>query len=372
MKLAIVGAQVGDEGKGRVVHHISTQYRYICRTSGSENCGHSVWVEGKKLVYHYLPSIDFRSTNTIGYLGAGMVINPANLLAEIKGFLPLYPNAAKQIIIDPYCFLIDQRHVDEDKAKNQHIGTTNKGVGPAYTEKIGRKGKRIIDLENDSSIEEMKSLGVKFIPSYSMLDSFKNNNVLFEGAQGVLLDVNNGTYPFVTSTDCLPTSLGSSGFASIKVDEVLGVAKPYVTKVGTGPFPTEFFGEEAGVLVAAGNEFGSTTGRKRRVGALDLVALKYAVEVAGITQLCLTKLDVLDGIDRIKVAVAYRNPLKGPQDFFTAEPIYEEIKGWERAKDFGKELTSLISMIQMVVGVPVTAVSYGVSERDIKMQRVFK
>lgn len=370
MNTAILGTSFGDESKGRISHYLSTQYDYIIRTSGSENCGHTIYIDDKKYVYHYLPSLDFRDggfRNTKAFLGAGMVINPENLLLEVQLFEQSFPGCAKKIIVDPYAFLIKPEHIAEDKAKNAHIGSTNKGVQPAYSDKISRTGQRLIDiLSTSKAIQELKNLGVTFTSAYEMLKIFKKSKCLFEGAQGVLLDLNFGTYPYVTSSDCTVSSIGAAGFNSIKIDEVLGICKGgYSTRVGNGPFPTELFGPEADTLVKIGKEFGATTGRQRRVGAMDLVALKYACDIGGITSLVLTKLDVLNGFEKIKICTSYRGGFRGPNDFINAEPNYMTTPGWQDARNPCKNVRQFVKIVEEVTNRKVKFISAGLGNRDV-------
>lgn len=368
-KVAVLGTQFGDEAKGRITHHLSPHYKYIIRTSGSNNCGHVVYMDDKKYAFHYLPSADFRDNRINAFLGAGMVANPETLLEEILSFSKDFKDLGSRIIIDPNMFLVQDKHIEEDKLKNAHIGTTNKGVGPAFKSKVSRESIRFQDLidSKEEVISKLLDAGVKFKTAYEMLGEFKSSDCLFEGAQGVLLDLNFGTYPYVTSCDCTISSIGASGFNSIKLNKVYGIAKGgYMTRVGNGPFPTEMFGAPAERLILDGKEFGSTTGRKRRVGYMDLPALKYACAMGGVTELILTKLDVLDNHESIKICVDYDKPIRGPKDFETAKPIYEEIKGWKNAKDFSVAVIALIDLVEKVTKCTVGKVSFGVGKDDIR------
>ena len=363
---AISGLSWGDEAKGAWTHRFSTNFDYVIRTSGSSNCGHRIVRDGIVSVHHLIPSVDWRNPKPQAFLGCGMVINPEELLSEIKTICIDYKDASSRIMVDPYAFITDQSHIEEDKAKNKHIGTTNKGVGPAYLSKYSRSGKRIIDVMDSPAIKELQSIGVRFLSAYEMNSQFKISNCIFEGAQGVLLDLNFGTYPYVTSTDVTISSIGSSGFNSLKLNKSYGVTKAYVTRVGEGPFPTEIFGDEAKYLQIKGNEVGSTTGRSRRVGWLDLPALHYACEMGGITEFIVTKLDILAGMKEIPVCISYDKPITGPKSFFDAKPDLELVRGWDDPKDINQpNLRNYLKIIEEYTQRPVTYVSVGVNSEDM-------
>lgn len=362
----ITGLGWGDEAKGAWTHRFSKDFDYVIRTSGSSNCGHRIVRNGIVSVHHLIPSVDWRDPRPQAFLGCGMVINPDELLSEIKSICVDYKYASNRIIVDPYAFIVDDGHIEEDKAKNKHIGTTNKGVGPAYLSKYSRSGKRLIDIMDSLVCKELQNIGVRFISSFEMISKFKTSNCIFEGAQGVLLDLNFGTYPYVTSTDVTTSSCGSSGFNSLNMDKSYGVTKAYVTRVGEGPFPTEIFGDEAKSLQTKGNEIGSTTGRPRRVGWLDLPALHYACEMGGITELIVTKLDILAGMKEIPVCVSYDKLITGPKSFFDAKPNFEFIPGWKDTKDINhNSVKNYLRMIEDYTKRPVSYVSVGVNESDM-------
>lgn len=363
--IAIIGGFCGDEAKSRAVHWLAKDYKYIVRFSGSSNAGHTLYHNGIKIVRHLLPSADF-SINNYAVLGSGMVINPEELLQEVKDSELMFPGCAKRVIVDPDAFVITKQHLEEDKINVIKYGSTGKGVSVAYRDKIYRCGTKIQDLIKDNNIiiESLKKMGVQFKYNLEMYDEFSKAPIIFEGAQAVLLDINFGTYPNVTSGECTPAGIYNSGFSYAMPSKVYGIAKAYATRVGNGPFPTEMEGAEAVSLREAGKEYGATTGRPRRVGWLDLPALKYAIRKSGITNLIITKLDVLDGFDKIKLATAYeKEPVCG-EDFYNANPSYVEFDGWTDSKD-NKQTDAFIKYIENYTERPVTYLSCGVSEEDI-------
>lgn len=366
--IAILGAMWGDEGKGHITHRLSRDYDWVIRFNGGANAGHTIYRDGKKFVHNLLPSVDFRYSNIKAYLGSGMVIDLEKLKDEVVEANKTYPGVGKRIFIDKDAFLVEEKHKEEDKQTNGHIGSTNRGIGPAYKDKISRAGKRVGDPVlpgsiYDTKIELMK-LGVTFTSVLEMEDNFKASNLLFEGAQGILLDINHGIYPYVSCSDATIGGIIASGFAFAKLDKVYGVAKCYTTKVGEGPFPTELHGEEADDLRKMGNEFGATTGRPRRVGWLDLPALTYACKKGGITHLILTKFDILNGMPKVPVCLMYKKTPTSPADFFNAQPMTTEVKGWSDAKD-RVQLKDFIRLVEMFTKRPVEIISCGTDEQDI-------
>lgn len=363
--IAIIGASWGDEAKARCAHYFSPNYRYIVRFSGSNNAGHTIYVDGVKIVFNQVPCIDFRDKITMGFLGAGMVINMHALADELVNLEKYFPNAASRITVDPDAFVVLEKHIEEDKLKNAHIGSTGKGIGPAYADKISRSGTKVRDFLNDNSeiTQRLQKMGVKFKYVLEMYDEFLSSEVLFEGAQGVLLDINAGIYPYVSCGDSTLGGIYSSGFGFIAPKKVYGIAKVYTTKVGNGPFPTEYFGEEAEALRKLGNEYGSVTGRPRRVGALDLPSLRYAKKKGGITHLILTKFDILNNNEYIKVCNRYeKEPVSG-HDFFTAKPEYVNIEGWNDPKDFS-QVENFIDFVEKETLLKVEYMSCGVTPDD--------
>jgi adenylosuccinate synthase len=365
-RVAVLGGQNGDCGKARVVHAFSPKFDFIARFAGGANAGHTVYVDGVKFVFNQVPSIDFRNPRTQGILGAGMVLNLEALRSELLSLEKSFPNAASKIIVDPDAFLVLPKHIQEDKDFNGHLGSTNKGVGPAYTDKMARRGVKVQAYLNDNSeiTNTLKAMGVKFQYALELYDTLIKSDVLFEGAQGILLDLNAGIYPYVSCGDSTVAGIYSSGFGFIAPRTVFGIAKAYATKVGTGPFPTEYFGQEAEILRERGKEYGAVSGRPRRIGALDLPALNYAKKKGGLTDLILTKLDILNGEKEVKVCHRYeKEPMSGA-DFFTAKPEYSFIPGWKDARNMS-EIWELIYMVQTFTDMPVQYVSCGVEKDDL-------
>lgn len=367
--IAVLGSLWGDEGKGHITHYFSTKFGWVVRFNGGANAGHTIYRDGKKFVHNLLPSVDFRNPNVKSFLGAGMVIDPAQLLKEVIEAEREYPGVSKRIYIDPDAFVVLPEHKETDKKTNAHIGSTHRGIGPAYLDKIGRRGTRIQDIikgkhvEGELYIDSLLYMGVNFKHSMELEREFDTSNILFEGAQGILLDINHGIYPYVSCSDCTVGGIHASGF-NVKVDRVYGVAKAYTTKVGEGPFPTELHGKEAEDLRERGQEYGATTGRPRRVGWLDLAALRYACKKGGITNLIVTKFDILAGMEQVPVCIGYEKTPVCSQDFFDAKPIYKNVEGWRECEDI-PQLTPMLSAIEDGAGVEVTYISCGTDSKDI-------
>jgi len=365
--IAVLGAMWGDEGKGHITHHLSRDYDWVIRFNGGANAGHTIYRDGVKFVHNLLPSVDFRHPHVKAYLGSGMVIDLEKLRDEVVEADKTYPGVGRRIYVDKDAFIVEQKHKEEDKASNAHIGSTNRGIGPAYKDKIGRSGKRVGNLFYEgepAALLDLMKLGVNFTTVLEIEDAFRASNLLFEGAQGVLLDINHGIYPYVSCSDATVGGIIASGFAFAKLDRVYGVAKCYTTKVGEGPFPTELHGEAADDLRKLGNEFGATTGRPRRVGWLDLAALTYACKKGGITHLILTKFDILNGMPKVPVAVMYKKTPTSPSDFFNAVPLTTEVAGWDDAKDYS-QLKDFIGLVEKFTKRPVGFISCGTDDRDI-------
>lgn len=419
----IVGAQWGDEGKGRIVDLLSAQADYVARYNGGDNAGHTVTVGDQTFKLHLVPS-GVIHPHTIGAIGNGVVVNPAILLSEIESVraagVPLTP---ARLRISYAAHLITPGHIALDAAQEaargaSAIGTTLRGIGPAYTDKVARTGIRVgqmLDLETFGEAVQAHILSVNqrlqkmyaaepldaavvareyldyalqmkdYIGDVSALlsEGLRNGKrVLGEGAQGTLLDLDHGTYPFVTSSN--PSAAGALiglGLGLGCVDRVVGVTKAFQTRVGAGPFPSEVFGATAERLRGTGehpwDEFGTTTGRPRRVGWLDMVLLRYAVRINGLTDLAITKLDVLSGLDEVKICVAYQRdghtytelPF-GPADLSAFAPVYETLPGWSGDLQDCRTWESLppaarsyILRIEELSGVPVWLTSVG-PERD--------
>jgi len=419
----VIGTQWGDEGKGRIVDLLSAQADIVARYNGGDNAGHTVTVGKQTFKLHLIPS-GIIHPHTLGVLGNGLVINPATLLSEMEMLKNMGVRVGPERVRLSYAaHLITPVHRALDQAQEKargksQIGTTGRGIGPAYTDKAARRGLRLEDmldtqsfydkmiahvkggniqlqalyqaepLDPEATAREYADFARQLAPYisdvgevlYEALNS--NKRVLAEGAQGTLLDLDMGTYPFVTSS--YPTAAGALvglGLGICPVGRIIGVTKAFQTRVGAGPFPTEVFAETAERLRGSGanpwDEFGTTTGRPRRVGWLDGVLLRYAVRVNGITELDITKLDILTGLNPLRICVGYRSGGKeyatlpmGPTDLAPFEPIYEELPGWERdvqsartRSDFPKEALQFIKRIEEVSGVPVRLVSIG-AERD--------
>lgn len=406
----VLGLQWGDEGKGKVVDVLTPNYQVIARFQGGPNAGHSLHFEGKKYVLHTIPSGIFRP-GTLNIIGNGVVIDPVILSEEIKGLEADGVDVRGKLQISKKAHLILPTHRIIDAASEaskgaKKIGSTLKGIGPTYMDKTGRNGLRVGDILSDKFLKRYERLkakhiellkqydfeydiepyekewfaGIENLKRFSIIESEHEINryihedkaILAEGAQGSLLDIDFGTYPFVTSSSTLCAGVCTGlGVAPNRIGEVFGIFKAYCTRVGSGPFPTELFDEDGEKMRRIGMEFGATTGRPRRCGWLDMVALKYAVMMNGVTQLIMMKADVLNDFPALKVAVAYK--INGRESnelpFETNEeivPVYQEFKGWNcdindiRTYDeFPAELKTYIEFIEQQTGVPVKIVSVG-------------
>jgi adenylosuccinate synthase len=413
----LLGLQWGDEGKGKLVDFITPNYDIIARFQGGANAGHTLIFDGKKYVLHLIPSGIFRN-NCINIIGAGVVIDPIALVEEIKTLQEIGVDVCSKLKISNRAHLILPTHrildkVSElDKGDNK-IGSTLKGIGPTYMDKTGRNGIRIGDVNNDlnskyqslkykhylimdrhqktleeldyySIVEEEETKwfeSINFLKSFDFIDSEyyinkalkERKTILAEGAQGSLLDVDYGTYPFVTSSNTTISGVISGlGVPPSSIGNVTGIFKAYTTRVGSGPFPTELDNEIGEKMRKIGSEFGATTGRPRRCGWLDLPALKYACMINGVTELNIMKLDILSEFDTIKVCVGYNvdgDIYKDTIPFDVSvdiEPIYIEMKGWNtditECKEFDKlpqEAKDYIAFIQLETNCPITRVSVG-------------
>ena len=409
----LLGLQWGDEGKGKIVDVLTSKYDIIARFQGGPNAGHTLEFDGIKHVLRTIPSGIFHENN-INIIGNGVVIDPVVFKSEIDGLAKFNLDIKSKLIISRKAHLILPTHrlldaASEASKGKAKIGSTLKGIGPTYMDKTGRNGLRVGDIELADfkqryraladkheamiafynvdiqynlpelekeffdSIEDLKKL--TFIDSEEYLAQAQKagKSILCEGAQGSLLDVDFGTYPFVTSSNT--TAAGACtglGIAPNKIKEVFGIFKAYTTRVGSGPFPTEDFGSDGDIMAKVGNEFGSVTGRKRRCGWLDLVALKYAIQVNGVTQLMMMKGDVLSGFETLKVCTAYNYkgeiihhlPYNIEEENVT--PIYTEFKGWQANltglttfESLPDELKKYIEFIENEVEVPIKIVSVG-------------
>lgn len=364
----IVGIQWGDEGKGKIVDKLASEYDMVCRSQGGHNAGHTIWVDGIKYALHLIPS-GVLNPQAINIIGNGVVVSPAALIEEMKQFDELKERlfiSDKAHLNLPYHALIDQAR--ERLKGSKAIGTTGKGIGPAYSDKINRIGHRVGELLDPHQLCEkimeyfnqnraiFSALDIQAPQSsalYEQLNDYKeklqayitnttnmvwnaldnNKRILLEGAQGTLLDIDHGTYPYVTSSSTVSAGACTGlGLSPKDIGCVTGIVKAYCTRVGNGPFPTEDFGNDGDRMADVGKEFGTTTGRQRRCGWFDAVAVKHAARLNGCDQLALMKLDVLDGFDKVKVCVAYKVKDEVidymPSNLEGVEPIYEEMAGW--------------------------------------------
>jgi len=371
----LLGLQWGDEGKGKIVDFLAAQYDIIARFQGGPNAGHTLYVNGKKVVLHTIPSGVFQP-HCLNLIGNGVVIDPVILKKEIGTILELRPDMLQRLFVSRRAHLILPTHRALDAASEaakgkEKIGSTLKGIGPAYMDKTGRNGLRVGDVLSrnfDEKYAQLKGKHLEMLRQYGQevnweewepafldavgflrtlqvvnaeywLDNHLDDGkkVLAEGAQGSMLDIDFGTYPFVTSSNTIAAGVCNGlGVAPSRIGEVYGISKAYCTRVGGGPFPTELEDETGDALRKAGSEFGATTGRPRRCGWMDLVALRYAVMLSGVTRLIITKADVLDGFNPIKAAVAYivdgEETRELPYDLCNAdvEPVYESFAGWDK------------------------------------------
>ena len=410
MKVDVVlGLQWGDEGKGKIVDVLAKSYPAVARFQGGPNAGHSLQFEGKKFVLHTVPAGVFRE-GSINIIGNGVVLDPIIFRQECKEIEEMGVPVTERIIISKKAHLILPTHRILDAASENamgkgKIGSTLKGIGPTYMDKTGRNGLRIGDTLAENFLERFNTLkekhiqrlkqydfqynaeeheaewlnAIKYLKKFKIVDGeyeineiLKTKRVLAEGAQGSMLDVDFGSYPFVTSssTMCAGACTGL-GIAPSKIGKVIGIFKAYCTRVGSGPFPTELLDQVGEELRQKGFEFGATTGRPRRTGWLDLPALKYAIMIDGVTELIMMKADVLDTFDTIKVAVGYKvNGKKSdrvPYDTYaTIEPVYKEFKGWKcdltgvrKREELPANFLKYIAFIEKELGVPVKMVSLG-------------
>lgn len=405
----LLGLQWGDEGKGKVVDVLTPKYDLVTRFQGGPNAGHTLEFAGEKYILRSIPSGIFQG-GKMNIIGNGVVLDPLLFKQEAEGLAASGHDIRKQLCISKKAHLILPTHRMLDAAYeaakgDAKIGTTGKGIGPAYTDKVSRNGVRVGDILNNfpekyakakakhetilqalnyqydiTKLEKEWFEAVDYLKQFALIDSEhvinnllkEGKTVLAEGAQGTMLDIDFGSYPFVTSSNtiCAGACTGL-GVAPRRIGEVYGIFKAYCTRVGSGPFPTELFDEVGKAMSTLGHEFGSVTGRARRCGWLDLVALKYAVMINGVTQLIMMKSDVLDSFDTIKACVAYKVNGEITTEFpyeinEGIEPVYEEFAGWKTdmtqmtsEDEFPEEFNAYISFIEEQTGVPVKIVSVG-------------
>ena len=417
--VVVLGVQWGDEGKGKIVDLLTEHAGVVVRFQGGHNAGHTLVINGEKTVLHLLPSGILR-TNIRCLIGNGVVVSPPALLDEMERVGTTVTDIRERLkvsaacpVILPYHQLLDQLR---EKARGANaIGTTGRGIGPAYEDKVARRGVRLGDLVNTSTcaarveeaadyqnlilqkiyqaepvdvpglVEECLAYGEALKPLISDVGReihecmAQGVPILFEGAQGALLDIDHGTYPFVTSSNTTAGAAASgSGVGPTEIDAVLGIVKAYTTRVGSGPFPTELFDDTGSKLAKDGREFGSTTGRPRRCGWFDAVAVRWACRVNGIRSLCVTKLDVLDGLEEIRICTGYRvdgeeksEPPIEADLLARCEPVYETCVGWSESTSGIQQMTLLpeaardyLKRIEALAGCPVGIVSTGPDRKD--------
>ncbi len=422
--VVIVGTQWGDEGKGKVVDMLTERASAVVRFQGGHNAGHTLVIGGEKTVLHLIPSGILRE-GVQCLIGNGVVLSPEALVEEIAMLEARGVPARERLRISEACPLILPYHVALDHARERArgraaIGTTGRGIGPAYEDKVARRALRVGDLlhrerfaaklgevldyhnfalqryfhadpiDFQEVLERTLALGETLIPLIADIPAILDHlarggkGVLFEGAQGTLLDIDHGTYPYVTSSN---TTAGGactgSGIGPLRIDYVLGITKAYTTRVGAGPFPTELSDETGALLARRGHEFGATTGRPRRCGWFDVVALRRAAILNSLTGLCITKLDVLDGLDALNLCVGYRCDGKvrdtlpvGAEALEACEPVYETLPGWKAStqgiRDYDalpREARHYLERIEALVGVPIDIISTGAERSDTIVRR---
>ena len=395
----ILGLQWGDEGKGKIVDVLSKDADLVCRFQGGHNAGHTLKVDNKKKVLHLIPS-GILHPNTVCVIGNGVVLSLSSLLTEIENLEKSGINFADRFFISQNCSLILDSHIAIDVArdKQEGIGTTGRGIGPAYEDKVARRSIRLGDLFDADSLAlkvnnlvgyhnrvleeiyqanpvDINSVTEELLSQIEKLQQYATDvvellkrehldgkNIIFEGAQGSMLDIDHGSYPFVTSSSTTAGGVvAGSGFGAQHISRTIGIIKAYCTRVGSGPFPTELFDSAGDHMAKVGNEFGSTTGRQRRCGWLDLKGLEQIVFTNSVSELCITKLDVLTGLDKIDICIDYDADKK---------PIYKSFPGWKENIESATEFTELpkaaqdyLSFIEQSLGIPIKIISVG-PQRD--------
>jgi adenylosuccinate synthase len=412
--VVVIGTQWGDEGKGKVVDWLTDHAQGVVRFQGGHNAGHTLVIGGKKTVLHLIPSGILRP-GVRCYIGNGVVVSPQALLDELAMLESAGVEVQGRLTISDACPLILPYHAALDQARESakgegKIGTTGRGIGPAYEDKVARRAIRLQDLfhrerfaaklgevldyhnfvlkqyfnarpvDFQKTLDQALALAERFRPMVGDVPRLlfeagkRGENLLFEGAQGTLLDVDHGTYPYVTSSNCVAgAAAAGSGVGPQALHYVLGITKAYTTRVGGGPFPTELYDDVGRHLASRGNEFGATTGRARRCGWFDAAALKRSIQINGVSGLCVTKLDVLDGVETLQVGVGYRVGKEtldilpsGAEALAECEPIYEEIPGWtestvgiRRHQDLPKNARNYLKRIEETCEVPIDLISTG-------------
>ncbi len=415
----MIGTQWGDEGKGKIVDWLTEQVSGVVRFQGGHNAGHTLVVNGKKTILRLIPSGILHPKVTC-YIGNGVVLSPSALLSEIDELQAGGVDVESRLKISLACPLILPYHVALDQAReaakgDAKIGTTGRGIGPAYEDKVARRAIRLLDLTQPSGLKakladamalhnfvlehHLKASPISVDQVYQDLMAMaprllkmsadvpqllyevgqRGENLLFEGAQGSLLDIDHGTYPYVTSSNCVAGAAGAgAGVGPSKLHYVLGITKAYATRVGSGPFPTEQVNEIGQGLAKRGNEFGSVTGRPRRCGWFDAAALRRSMQINGVSGLCITKLDVMDGMSEVKLGVGYDTPAGrcdvlpfGADAVAQCTPIYETMPGWSGSTqgvrqwaDLPPQAQRYLNRLSEVVGAPIAMVSTGADRDD--------
>ncbi|WP_032074927.1 adenylosuccinate synthase [Coxiella burnetii] len=427
MNIVILGTQWGDEGKGKIVDMLTEDVAAVVRFQGGHNAGHTLIIDGEKTILRLIPSGILRE-GVLCLIGNGVVLSPPALMEEIEELNAKGIPVTERLRISSACNLLLPYHVALDKAREAElgtkaIGTTGRGIGPAYEDKVARRGIRAMDLLHpDQLLEKIKKatayhniqlehyyhqMPLDYQSIYNQLMEFRekikpmigdvsallgnlrrqNKHIIFEGAQGSLLDIDLGTYPYVTSSNTTAGSAATgSGFGPLYFDRVLGITKAYVTRVGAGPFPTELTNEEGKKMAKRGNEFGSVTGRPRRCGWFDVISMRRTIQINSLTGIVLTKLDVLDEFAKIRLCTAYRcdgevvnEPPFDQSLLESCEPVYEEMPGWQTStygltdySEMPKEARNYISRLEELLGVPITIISTGPDRKHtIVRQAVF-
>jgi adenylosuccinate synthase len=422
--VVVIGTQWGDEGKGKIVDWLTDRAQGVVRFQGGHNAGHTLVVGGKKTVLHLIPSGILRD-NVHCYIGNGVVLSPEALIEEVEMLEKEGIEVAGRMTISEACPLILPHHVALDHAREAakgagKIGTTGRGIGPAYEDKIARRAIRVQDLlhrerfaaklgevldyhnyvlknyfkweivDFHKTLDQAMHLAERIKPMIGDVPrklyeaNKRGENLLFEGAQGTLLDIDHGTYPFVTSSNCTAGGASTgSGMGPSSMHYTLGITKAYTTRVGSGPFPTELFDHNGKWLAEKGHEFGATTGRARRCGWFDAAALKRSIQINGITGLCVTKLDVLDGMETVRIATGYKLDGEvcdilpvGSEALSGCEPIYEEWAGWKestvgvaRFEDLPANAQTYLNRMEELCGVPIDIVSTGPDRKETIVRR---
>ena len=414
MNLCVLGAQWGDEGKGKIVDLLTPRFDIVARYQGGHNAGHTVYVQGRKFVLHLIPSGILHPAVTC-VIGNGVVVDPQALFKEVDTLHGMGIATGGRLLVSDRAHLILPYHreldlLSEARRGDRKIGTTSRGIGPAYEDKIARRGLRVCDLKHPETVaervrenvtarnrlipephvdwqqvlDELLAVGERLKPlmadtSAVLVEAMRQGRyVMFEGAQGTMLDIDHGTFPFVTSSNGTAGGVCTGlGVPPRAVEGVLGVAKAYTTRVGEGPLPTELTGEMGNRLRESGQEYGASTGRPRRCGWYDAVAVRYAARINGLDALALTKLDVLDGLERIEICTAYRRGGQLVEDFPSdlqlladCEPVYESLPGWDqptkgarRFEDLPAAARDYVRRLEEVSGVPAAIISTG-SDRE--------